>query len=551
MTKQRGEIIGDMACPGCRAKGKDKTGNHLILYADGGNWCKRCERSFDIEGMEPRPVTEKKQIKYSFPTLEQILKLKCEAIPDRNISKETAEYFEVRTEFNGVREPIKHYYPYYEDSMLYAHKVRKLPKTFATTKPFKDRKVNFFGQQKARGSKRLLIVSGEIDTLSAHEMFKKSGVRYTPDVVGFPQGENSKPFKDNKDFIDRYEEIIVCTDMDKAGDDAAKAINQLMGKRVKFMKMSEKDADLMYRNGKQDEFIKAFYNAKYWKPQGVVSISDLDRNEICKRIEYGLSYPWRGLTEITFGIYTKKVIAVGAGPGAGKTTFFEQIEKHLIFKHREKIGLYAMEGGMPMAVRKLVGSIMNQRIHLPSTDYDENKAWEIAMQIDPFVKLCKYGENNDIEDVFENMRWLRDEGVKFFFVDPTSALHAGMDASDANKFLEEVCYKWEQFTDEYDCTIFHSNHLTNPKTGKDHSSGGKVLPSHFAGSRAQWKFATDAWGLGRNLHAEEEDEKNIVTFGSLKSRMSGTTKEFQMRYNPDTGNLDEIFPEAEEFQGDF
>ena len=36
------KIVGDMPCPECRRNGRDRTGNHLILFEDGGAHCNRC-----------------------------------------------------------------------------------------------------------------------------------------------------------------------------------------------------------------------------------------------------------------------------------------------------------------------------------------------------------------------------------------------------------------------------------------------------------------------------------------------------------------------------
>ena len=39
------KIIGDTACPQCRKSGGDRSGNHLMLFEDGGAYCNRCEYS--------------------------------------------------------------------------------------------------------------------------------------------------------------------------------------------------------------------------------------------------------------------------------------------------------------------------------------------------------------------------------------------------------------------------------------------------------------------------------------------------------------------------
>ena len=35
-------ILKDEPCPACRAKGRDKSGNHLIVFKNGNKYCNRC-----------------------------------------------------------------------------------------------------------------------------------------------------------------------------------------------------------------------------------------------------------------------------------------------------------------------------------------------------------------------------------------------------------------------------------------------------------------------------------------------------------------------------
>jgi len=112
-----------------------------------------------------------------------------------------------------------------------------------------------------------------------------------------------------------------------------------------------------------------------------------------------------------------------------------------------------------------------------------------------------------------------------------------MDSSQANTFLEKVMYKMEKIVEKTDCTIYHANHLKNPQTGKDHGAGGRVYGSQFSGSRAQWKYSTDIWGLERDQLSEDEEEKNTITFSSIKSRMSGNTSTFILKFDKITGTL--------------
>ena len=52
------EIIGDSSCPSCIKHDADRTGNHLILFSDGGAYCNRCGYS------EPADTFTKPAVKF-------------------------------------------------------------------------------------------------------------------------------------------------------------------------------------------------------------------------------------------------------------------------------------------------------------------------------------------------------------------------------------------------------------------------------------------------------------------------------------------------------
>ncbi|MHA2069459.1 MAG: DnaB-like helicase C-terminal domain-containing protein, partial [Candidatus Thorarchaeota archaeon] len=102
-----GEIIGDTACPGCREQGRDKTGNHLILFADGGGHCTRCGYTMLPGGQKQEMTNERVDT-----TFEEVAEFPTFGIPRKKISKEACEAFGVRTEFNGEGEPTTTWYPH-------------------------------------------------------------------------------------------------------------------------------------------------------------------------------------------------------------------------------------------------------------------------------------------------------------------------------------------------------------------------------------------------------------------------------------------------------
>ncbi len=77
------------------------------------------------------------------------------------------------------------------------------------------------------------------------------------------------------DFIDSFEEVIICMDNDEAGRKAVQeAIKVLPENKVKVMVTSLKDCSEMLQTGKQKQFISDFYSAKPLIETGIISASE-------------------------------------------------------------------------------------------------------------------------------------------------------------------------------------------------------------------------------------------------------------------------------------
>jgi twinkle protein len=143
------------------------------------------------------------------------------AIPQRRLSQETCSRFGVTVEYSSTGEIQKHYYPYYngESGEVCAAKVRDVKtKGFHATGDMSG--AGFFGQQQCSGNKYITITEGELDALSVYEMFNK---QY--DVVSLRSGASNaaKEIKEQLEWLESYENIVICFDNDKAGDAASGA----------------------------------------------------------------------------------------------------------------------------------------------------------------------------------------------------------------------------------------------------------------------------------------------------------------------------------------
>ncbi len=202
--------------------------------------------------------------------------------------------------------------------------------------------------------------------------------------------------------------------------------------------------------------------------------------------------------------------------------------------------IFSLEEEPEDSLRRMAGHIMGLPLHLPNVAYDPNV---LSRVIDTLAgKLFYYDHSGyrDWQDVEEVIRFLAYEGVKFFFIDPISALHTNLASSETNQFLNKAMFQMSRMIHELDITIFHINHLNNPATGKDHNEGGKAKASQFTGSRSQWRFSTDIWTLSRDAQNPDPAISNVTMFSIDKNRLAGLLGSFPIKYQHNTGRLEEI-----------
>ena len=531
-------------CSKCREIGRDKTGDHLFLMRDGRTWC--CLKPYHLPYYE-RDNEECEAPEEMSIQLEDVKTLPFYGNIDRRVSKETHQHFKVRTELNEVnRTPSVIYYPETSSGKFIGYKKRILPKRFISLLKDESKGLvpDFFGQPVCpHTGKRILICAGEEDTLAAYEMLKSKYPEVEPCVVGLPRGEKcTTTISENLEFLKGFEEIIIGTDMDETGRKAVSSIAPIIGERARVLVISEKDISDMRVKGKDKEFINAFFNAREYRPVNIVSVADI-LDKAVEPVAWGLDYPFIKLNKLTYGIKDGgEIIGIGSAPGGGKTTFIRQIIEHIIFHHGERVASFDIENKAVMALKLLIGSMMNKPIHKPDCEYDKEEAKRLGSMLEGKVEFYD-GLTEDWDEVKDQIRYFASKGIRIFIIDPLSALVEHLSASEANQELGKIMRDMRRFRSQQGLTFYHINHLNNPSSGKDHGAGGDVYGSQFSGSRAQWKYSTALWGLTRDQLADNDEDRNHVKLTIIKDRLGGNTGHIYLRYNNITGKLEEEFNE--------
>lgn len=516
------EIVGDGPCPQCRSNGRDKTGNHLILFSNGNKYCNRCDYK------EVQCIVKKQfdPNELSSPTQTY-----------RGITPDVLNLYGTKFSFSeetGELESVC--YPRTKESKKVGYKCRILPKEFVCHGSVKGS--DFFGRKVAGDSGKMIVVTeGEDDAMIAYQMFRDRGKTYR--VISLPDGANLKGIENNLDYLNRFEKVVLCFDQDEAGQKLAASVSDMLPEKTCIMKFSEKDAQDMYHSSKKDEFFSSLFNASPHKPDGIVSIDDVIADAI-KPPQWGLPWPWPTLTKLTYGRRRKEIYGFGAGVGCGKTEAFKEIVEQVISKDSLVAGLFFLEEPAPKTVRTIAGKIANKQFHKPDSGIDPLEIEEGIKKLNGKIYLYNHFGYKDWSTIKRKIRYMALAlGIKDIFIDHLTALVAEED--NKNDALNRIMADMSSLANSLDISIYYISHLRTPD-GTSHEEGGRVKENQFIGSRAIAQWSHYMFALERNKQHEDSAMRNTVTFRVLKDREYGTAsgETFYLRYNHDTGKLNEV-----------
>lgn len=307
-------ILGDTGCKECISHGRDKTHNHMILFRNeetGEEWgsCNRCGNYEVFEkGTTPTP-NEKKELSPEElrEILDDCLELPQGELTRRLIPKAVSERFECRIGLSQTdgQTPDSYFFPRERDGNIVGYEVKLLDsKKFYYVGSVKE--ADLFGMAQAqRGdvyNKKLFIFEDPLSCMSGFHVLTAftNATNIKPACVSLPFGAGSisSVLSRNRDFVNGFEEVVLCMDNDDAGEIALTKGRSLFP-HVKFARIPKgafpyngvekeiKDANDMLLSGRGQELFNILkYSAKRESPAGAVTIFDC-LDDALKKAEWG------------------------------------------------------------------------------------------------------------------------------------------------------------------------------------------------------------------------------------------------------------------------
>lgn len=510
------------------------------VYSDGHSHCFSCGGHHNSVSNAPRGEDDASDV-------EDLIHGEYRDLAKRGLREETCRKF-------GYKVGTKHgktvqLAPYRDkDGKLVAQKLRFADKDEGMPWVGRNKKVTqLFGQHLwGSGGKRVVITEGEIDAMSVSQLQDNKWP-----VVSLINGADGtrKDLSRNAAWLESFDEIVLMFDMDEPGRKAVEeAALVLQPGKVKVAELPLKDANEMLQAGKGGEVIRAIWNARPYRPDGIKEVDDLIE-AACQPVEWGIAWPWPTLTNATYGIRSTELYGFGGGVGCGKTEVFKELIHHLSLELGHRVGVLMLEEPPKHTLKVLAGKVANKRFHIPGADFDPNELRAAMERLRDRVYLYDHFGAKDWDVIKAQIAFMVQAlGIKFIFLDHLTALVAGVD--DERRALDRIMEEMASLAQRLDCSIFFISHLTTPK-GTPHEEGGRVHEKDFTGSRAIARWAHFLFGIERN----KQEPDRPTCFRILKDRYTGDGNgvTFGLRWDRDTGRLEEceLTDENEEYPREY
>lgn len=543
------EVLFKTACPACRDRGGDRSGNNLGVYPDHG-YCYACQKWYGRKDLESITGVPAEGDVYEAPEPRPssgMRRGKIRALPARGISEETCR------RYGYMATAECHIAPYRDSSgRVIGQKLRFPDKSRGFPWEGDNKGVQLFGQHLQGQGPHAYVFEGEIDAMTADQVL---GNRWACVSVINGAAGAKKDLLAQLEWLKGFHRVTLCFDQDepgrKATEECARAIGPVV--QVYVAQLPLKDANEMLLAGREEELASCLVKAARYKPPGLLRASQL-RAKVSERPVMGQPWPWPRLTQLTYGRRPGELHTFGAGVGVGKTDLMATCQAFDVAQLGLRTAVFSSEQTPADVLRAMASKLAERRFNVPDAQWTQE---ELESALDRLVRddlLVVYDRAQDFgwtTSLRDNIRYLAaGEGFQSFYLDNLTATMAH--ANDERRALDALMEEAAGLAVEHGLFLHLVSHLTTPE-GRAHEEGGRVLEKHFTGSRAIARWSNFMYGLERDKQAEDPEDRHTSTLRVLKDRNTGkaTGETVLLHYDDQTGLMREKQPEfsSHEYEG--
>lgn len=515
------------------------TSSDAFSYDKNGWWkCFSCGQNFNEEQLGEGAIKAKVSSKNKAKP-KDLLKGEAEAVKSRGLTEFSCKKFQYLKgqDDNGRWCQIAVYTDEFGNPV--AQKVRYADKTFRWVG--NPSKAVLYGQNLWEGGKRVVVCEGEVDTVTVSQTYGSH--RWA--VVGLKDGAASavNDIKNNYEFLLKFDEIVLLFDNDEAGRTAAKKCAEILpvGKAKVGQLTGFKDPNEALIQGTAGIISTSIFEAKSYRPDGIVASADLRAAiGLEETATASISYPWRGLTDMTKGLQLGQLVTIASGSGIGKTTLVSQMALHL-HKLGEKVGMVMLEEHNNFTLKRL----LSIHAEVNPTKFNEKYETEERLKIfdevfaDKPMYFYDHFGSSDIETILARIRYMAKAlDVKWVFLDHLSILVSGLATTDERKLVDVALTHLRTLVAELNIGLVCVTHLRRPTGDIGHEGGAKVSLNQLRSSHSIAQLSDMV--IGMNV-LKDEPNSDIRELVLLKNRYTGQTGDCGfLGYDRERGILKEI-----------
>lgn len=459
-------------------------------------------------------------------------KATIQSLTHRGLNKATAKHFGVKA--LDTPRGIHIYFPY-KDAMGVTIAVKeRIP--YSDT-PGKEKSYQATGAMKQAvpfgmscsppGGKHLLICEGEIDAMSAYQILGDQAR-----VMSVSQGAKSlkRDLRDRAvfEYVNSYENVVLCFDNDKAGNDAIESSVDLFDpNKVKIMRLKLKDVNEYVTQKQYKEFTQLFWKAEKYSPPDIIDVSSETFKDYILNapIIQCHEYPIEALNKVTYGWRKGELVTVIADTGVGKTQFMKELEVFSSLQQGYKVGLLHLEETERDTMLGLMSVDVEKRLHLPDHGVKKDIMEESLNKFGGKVYLYKSFGSNDVDNILSKIRYLvKILGCDQVYLDHISIITSDQRMGDERVALDEIITKLKTKTVEWDFNLHMVAHINRQ--------------GEIRGTANIEKLSNTVLRLTRDKNCDDPILRNVTKLTCEKNRFCGTTGPCgYMKFHVDTGRM--------------
>ena len=533
---KKGFVKYHLPCPLC------KSSDAVSVNADSSAYCFSCQQYIKEYDMETQPITNGKQ---EYKDL-SVSKSDFVEIVDRNISERTCKKYGVSVKTDSMGNITNHYYPYHDKQGSKIATKTRYTKSKEFSVQGNTHQAGLFGEHLFSKNKFIIITEGEIDCLSAYQMFYTG--KYETPVVSIKHGVASavKDIKNSLEWLEQFQNILINFDNDEQGKEGALKVAELFSPgKCKIMHLPQefKDASDCLVKNKIQIYTQAFWNAKRFAPDGIINANTLFDDIIKPSVQSFVQYPFEGLNKMTYGLRASELVTFTSGSGLGKTQVIRELIHHLLKQTKDNLGLLMLEENPVVTSKGIMSIEANQRLHLPDVHISKEE-WQKhfdATTGSGRVFLFDHFGSNTIDNIISRVRYLaKGLDCKYIIIDHVSIIVSDQSHGDERKALDEIMTRLRTLVQETGIAMVVVSHLRRPD-GKGHEEGAATSLSQLRGSASIGQLSDMVIGLERDAQHDDPEIRHTTKVRVLKNRFSGITGPCcDLKYDMDTGRLAEV-----------